>query len=205
MYSSIPIPWNIKSAPASPGRSRAGPSLYVFRLLGLHTAPVTHSLFRPCYVFITNLQCTAEGRRWPFSPGRTARGDHRLEPPQDASSVHGHERHAWQLLRSLHKDGTRSASGNCLRGSTSDLVRSSSQANARGWGKALWRLPTPLVRGQTSTATVLRTPKHCTLCTVLVYKPATAMYVVINQCCLNCCLTICSFALCSGGQVTLKK
>ncbi len=28
-----PIHWNIKSAPASPGRSRAGPSLYVFSLL----------------------------------------------------------------------------------------------------------------------------------------------------------------------------
>ncbi len=35
MYSSIPIHQNIKSAPASPGRSRAGPSLYIFSLLGL--------------------------------------------------------------------------------------------------------------------------------------------------------------------------
>ncbi len=34
MYSTLPIHWNIKSAPASPGRSRAGPSLYVFSLLG---------------------------------------------------------------------------------------------------------------------------------------------------------------------------
>jgi hypothetical protein len=202
MYSSIPIPWNIKSAPASPGRSRAGPSLYVFRLLGLHRAPVTHSLFRPCYVFITNLQCTAEGRQVAF----LSRSDsERRSSPWAASSVHGYERHAWQLLRSLYKGGTRSASGNRLRGSTSDLVRSSSQANARRWGKALWRLPTPLVRGQTSTATVLRTPNHCTLCTVLGYKPATAMYVVINQCCPDCCLTICLFALCSGGQVTFKK
>jgi hypothetical protein len=33
MYSTIPIHWNIKSAPASPGRSRVGPSLYVFSLL----------------------------------------------------------------------------------------------------------------------------------------------------------------------------
>jgi hypothetical protein len=33
MYSTIPIHWYIKSAPASPGRSRAGPSLYVFSLL----------------------------------------------------------------------------------------------------------------------------------------------------------------------------
>jgi hypothetical protein len=34
MYSTIPIHWNIKSALASPGRSRVGPALYVFRLLG---------------------------------------------------------------------------------------------------------------------------------------------------------------------------
>ncbi len=32
-YSTIPIHWNIKSAPASPGRSHAGPALYVFSLL----------------------------------------------------------------------------------------------------------------------------------------------------------------------------
>jgi hypothetical protein len=34
MYSTRPIHWNIKSAPASPGRSFAGPALYVCRLLG---------------------------------------------------------------------------------------------------------------------------------------------------------------------------
>jgi hypothetical protein len=34
MYSTIPIHWNIKSSPASPGRSRVGPALYVFSLLG---------------------------------------------------------------------------------------------------------------------------------------------------------------------------
>jgi hypothetical protein len=33
MYSIIPIHWNIKSAPVSPGRSRVGPALYVFSLL----------------------------------------------------------------------------------------------------------------------------------------------------------------------------
>ncbi len=33
-YSTIPIYWNIKSAPASPGRSRVGSALYVFSLLG---------------------------------------------------------------------------------------------------------------------------------------------------------------------------
>jgi hypothetical protein len=36
MYSTIPINWNIKSAPASPGRSRVGPAFYVFSFLGLH-------------------------------------------------------------------------------------------------------------------------------------------------------------------------
>jgi hypothetical protein len=34
MYSIIPIHWNIKSAPASPGRSHVGTALYVFSLLG---------------------------------------------------------------------------------------------------------------------------------------------------------------------------
>jgi hypothetical protein len=34
MYSIRPILWNIKSAPAGPGRSRVGPALYVFSLLG---------------------------------------------------------------------------------------------------------------------------------------------------------------------------
>ncbi len=49
-----------------------------------------------------------------------------------------------QLLSSLHKVSTCSASGNRL--STSDLIRSSPEASA--WGGALWRLPTPLVCGQ---------------------------------------------------------
>jgi hypothetical protein len=34
MYSTIPIHWNIKSAPACPGRSRVGPAFYVFSFLG---------------------------------------------------------------------------------------------------------------------------------------------------------------------------
>ncbi len=34
MYSTIPIYWNIKSAPASPGRSRVGPAFYVSSFLG---------------------------------------------------------------------------------------------------------------------------------------------------------------------------
>jgi hypothetical protein len=36
MYSTTPIHWNIKSAPASPGRSRVGPAFYVFSFLGSH-------------------------------------------------------------------------------------------------------------------------------------------------------------------------
>jgi hypothetical protein len=35
MYSTIPIHWNIKSAPASPGRSQVGPDFYVFSFLGI--------------------------------------------------------------------------------------------------------------------------------------------------------------------------
>jgi hypothetical protein len=35
MYSTIPIRRNIKPAPASPGRSRVGPALYVCSLLGV--------------------------------------------------------------------------------------------------------------------------------------------------------------------------
>ncbi len=35
MYSITPIHWNIISAPASTDRSRVGPSLYVFSLLGI--------------------------------------------------------------------------------------------------------------------------------------------------------------------------
>jgi hypothetical protein len=30
----VPMQWNIKSAPASPGTRRVGPALYIFRLLG---------------------------------------------------------------------------------------------------------------------------------------------------------------------------
>jgi hypothetical protein len=58
-----------------------------------------------------------------------------------------------QLLRSLHKGGTCSASRNRLCGSTSDFVHSSSEASAQGG--YLWRLPMPLIHGQTSTATTL--------------------------------------------------
>ncbi len=44
MYSTIPIHWNTKSAPASPGRSRVGPALYVFSLLVYNTAQSLHSM-----------------------------------------------------------------------------------------------------------------------------------------------------------------
>ncbi len=46
MYSTIPIHWDIKSAPASSGRSRVGPALYVFSLLG-HTCPHGHHPLTP--------------------------------------------------------------------------------------------------------------------------------------------------------------
>ncbi len=61
-----------------------------------------------------------------------------------------------QLLRSLHRGGTCSASRNRLQGSTSDLIRSSSEASA--WEGALRRLPRLLVHGKDSMATALRTP-----------------------------------------------
>ncbi len=41
MYSTIPIHWNIWSAPASPGRSRVGPALYEFSLLGSYLLQFT--------------------------------------------------------------------------------------------------------------------------------------------------------------------
>jgi hypothetical protein len=37
MYSAIPFHWNIKSSPASPGRSRVGPALYVFNIMGCNS------------------------------------------------------------------------------------------------------------------------------------------------------------------------
>jgi hypothetical protein len=40
MYSTIPIHWNIKSAPASSGRSRVGPAFYVFSFLAVHCSSV---------------------------------------------------------------------------------------------------------------------------------------------------------------------
>jgi hypothetical protein len=46
MYSSIPIHWDIKSAPASSGRSRVGSALYVFSLLALDLPHYTRS--SPC-------------------------------------------------------------------------------------------------------------------------------------------------------------
>jgi hypothetical protein len=39
MYSTIPIHWNIKSAPTSPGS--VGPALYVFSFLAYYNSPRT--------------------------------------------------------------------------------------------------------------------------------------------------------------------
>ncbi len=48
MYSTIPIHWNIKSAPASPGRSRVGPAFYVFSFLAstCHQASQQENTYR---------------------------------------------------------------------------------------------------------------------------------------------------------------
>ncbi len=45
MYSTIPIHWNIKSAPASPGRSRVGPAVCVFSLLVRTTPTVQYCIY----------------------------------------------------------------------------------------------------------------------------------------------------------------
>ncbi len=42
MYSTRPIHWNIKSAPASPGRSCVGPALYIFSLLVRTPYPILY-------------------------------------------------------------------------------------------------------------------------------------------------------------------
>jgi hypothetical protein len=56
MYSTIPTHRNIKSAPASPGRSRAGPALYVFSLLG---HPSSRPIPLPCRTnYCTSAQFT---------------------------------------------------------------------------------------------------------------------------------------------------
>jgi hypothetical protein len=47
MYSTIPIHWNIKSAPASPGRSRVGSVFYVFSFLGWISPAL--QLYRGCF------------------------------------------------------------------------------------------------------------------------------------------------------------
>jgi hypothetical protein len=54
MYTTIPIHWNIKSAPAGPGRSRAGPALYVFILLdsgsGIESLEIYHTVQTVQYI-----------------------------------------------------------------------------------------------------------------------------------------------------------
>jgi hypothetical protein len=70
----------------------------------------------------------------------------------------------WQLLHSLYKGSTLSVSGNRLRGSTPDLICSTSEASAGGG--ALCRLPTTLVLGQTSMATTLYSSTLYTVYTV---------------------------------------
>jgi hypothetical protein len=52
MYSTIPIHWNIKSAPASLGRSRAGPALYIFSLLDMNYAMGRKEHFMQCALLL---------------------------------------------------------------------------------------------------------------------------------------------------------
>jgi hypothetical protein len=53
MYSTRPIHWNIKSAPASPGRSRVGPAFYVFSFLGAHTTSYGNTQYTHSFVQTT--------------------------------------------------------------------------------------------------------------------------------------------------------
>ncbi len=65
MYYTVPIQRNIKSAPASPGRSRVGPALYVFSLLEatfvdcliqkniIYIYPRTHA-----HIYVAHMNCT---------------------------------------------------------------------------------------------------------------------------------------------------
>ncbi len=67
MYSTIPIHWNIKSAPASPGRSRVGPALYLFSLLGIFNglvALVLHVQERTVHVQAVPVQDNINNRFW---------------------------------------------------------------------------------------------------------------------------------------------
>ncbi len=58
----VPIHWNIKSAPASPGRSRVGPALYVFNLLDMNCTSCWHRT--RCTVCT---RCTLCSLHWEFS------------------------------------------------------------------------------------------------------------------------------------------
>ncbi len=65
MNSIIPVHWNIKSAPASPGRSRVGPALYVFSLLGLDSRFCTVHTYRircTVFVFCRRIMCSETSR-----------------------------------------------------------------------------------------------------------------------------------------------
>ncbi len=66
MYSTIPIHWNIKSAPASPGRSRVGPAFYVFSFLGcLYRTQCTQLQRTVLYTTTVHTQEAKYVERWP--------------------------------------------------------------------------------------------------------------------------------------------
>ncbi len=83
MYSIIPIHWNIKSALAIPGRSRVGPALYVFSLLGPEglLGPPEHDILSNTLwdatreiLYLVKSKLEGEGRRL-----ATIRGPHPLK------------------------------------------------------------------------------------------------------------------------------
>jgi hypothetical protein len=92
-------------------------------------------------------------------------------------------------LHGNHKGGICSASGNRLRGSTSDLIRSSSEASA--WGEPCGGCLRPWLAVRPARQQHLVHLRDCTQCTVPVYK-ALCTYSVRNQCSPNCCLACCS-------------
>jgi hypothetical protein len=94
MYTTIPIHWNIKSASASPGRSRVGPALYVLSLLdstaliaGLYTQPGGGFFFREC-LLPTSYCCRYKSGSLPdFTPQRISLEGRKLkiDPKPDLS------------------------------------------------------------------------------------------------------------------------
>ncbi len=69
----LPIHWNIKSSPASPGRSRVGPALYVLSLLDF-SLPSPRVLYKCTRTYCTDSVATSSS----------------LRRKESFTSVHGH-------------------------------------------------------------------------------------------------------------------